>query len=508
MQYAVWLFMLLLNLSECKPNIVYILTDDQDIKLGGVSNQTYVNDLLASEGLSFTNAFVTTPVCCPSRSSILTGKYVHNHYTYENSVDAGCNAPTWRSLNENSTIGTYLQKAGYKTGFFGKYLNNYGLPASGVGPEHIPPGWSTWFGLIGNSKYYDYSVSNNGVLEKHGHSYEKDYFTDLVRNHSVQFIKASTDSPFFAYIATPAPHRDAEPAPQYANVFKGKVAPRTASYGQHGKNKHWIISEGTPSLTSNGAQLIDNLYQDRKETLLSVDDLVKEVVSTLESEGILDNTFIFYNSDHGYHLGQFNQRGEKRQVYDENIRVPLIVRGPGIAPNTVTEALALNIDMAPTFIDFAGLPIPDSMDGVSLKETLEGGKIEDSYNFAVEYFGEGSPFGHDVFYTGPNIPFIHDCTNNTWYAIRSFSTIGSAKKYDTTLSHYYIKDSLLPPDERDDLYFTEMYDLTEDPWQLNNLKNGDLSQDLTMMLSKMNTHLNKLAKCSGRDCRELRVTEL
>ncbi len=94
------------------------------------------------------------------------------------------------------------------------------------------------------SKYYDYSVSNNGVLEKHGHSYEKDYFTDLVRNHSVQFIKASAGSPFFAYIATPAPHRDAEPAPQYANVFKGKEAPRTASYGQHGNNKHWIISEG------------------------------------------------------------------------------------------------------------------------------------------------------------------------------------------------------------------------------------------------------------------------
>ena len=132
------------------------------------------------------------------------------------------------------------------TGFFGKYLNLYAEKASGVGPEHVPPGWTKWFGLVGNSKYYNYDVSNDGVREHHGDSYEKDYFPDLIKNETVTFIeKTSTSSkPFFMYVAPPAPHRPATPAPQYNKTFSGKLAPRTPSYGFQGKDKHWIISQG------------------------------------------------------------------------------------------------------------------------------------------------------------------------------------------------------------------------------------------------------------------------
>jgi N-acetylglucosamine-6-sulfatase len=245
-----------------------------------------------------------------------------------------------------------MSRAGYQTAFFGKYLNNYAEKSSGVNVSHIPIGWHKWFGLVGNSKYYDYSVSNDGVEEKHGNDYEKDYFTDVIKREAIAFmenvIETHKDAPFFVYLATPAPHRPATPAPQYEHAFDNQVAPRTVSYNFEGKDKHWIISEGTPPMTNQTKEITDQLCRQRWETLLSVQDLVEEILQTLEKQNVMNDTFVFYNSDHGYHLGQFNQQGEKRQPYDEDIRVPLIVRGPGVARNSKTEMIGLNIDLVST----------------------------------------------------------------------------------------------------------------------------------------------------------------
>ena len=127
----------------------------------------------------------------------------------------------------------------------------YALSASGVGPEHVPKGWSKWFGLVGNSVYYNYDVSNDGKREYHGKDYATDYLPDLVKNESVKFIQDSSDLPFFMYVAPPAPHRPATPAPQYNTTFAGKPAPRTPSYGYMGDDKHWLISRGEPPACMN-----------------------------------------------------------------------------------------------------------------------------------------------------------------------------------------------------------------------------------------------------------------
>ncbi|XP_065198698.1 N-acetylglucosamine-6-sulfatase-like [Sycon ciliatum] len=412
--------------ADTPPNIVFLLTDDQDVKLNSMHVQPKLKKYMLDEGMFFENAFVTHPVCCPSRSSTLTGKYTHNHHTYENNVGRGCNAPSWRESNEAKTMGAYMSKAGYNTGFFGKYLNNYAHPTTGVNVTHIPQGWDTWFGLVGNSRFYDYSVSNNGVLEKHGTDYEKDYFTDVIKRNAVSFIKNATtedaSKPFFMYIATPAPHRPATPAPQYANMFSNETAPRSPSYGFKPDDKHWIISGGTPQMDNTTIKTVDELCLDRWRTLQSVDDLLEEVVMTLQTGGVLDNTYIFYNSDHGYHLGQFNQQGEKRQPYDEDIRVPLIVRGPGVVKGQKTPRIALNIDLAPTFIELAGGEVPDDMDGRSLRPVLENALCADwRDDFLVEYWGEGTPCMGTIHATPPEQVFLHDCHNNTFVNLRTLS---------------------------------------------------------------------------------------
>ena len=189
---------LVLAAASAKPsNVVFLLTDDLDLMLGGMKPLKKLHKLLTEQGTTFENAFVHTPICCPSRSTYLSGNYIHNHGAVNNSVDGNCAGAEWAKDHEKKTFAVYAESAGYQTSYAGKYLNQYALPPSPDCPTRgapgccarAPPGWTHFFGLVGNSQYYNYSVCADKAEVFHGDVYADDYFPDLVANRTLAMIE-------------------------------------------------------------------------------------------------------------------------------------------------------------------------------------------------------------------------------------------------------------------------------------------------------------------------------
>ena len=450
-----------------RPNILFILTDD--MSFDDLAVMTNVKKLLADQGTSFANYFVTNSLCCPSRASILRGQYVHNHKVVLNDKgyklfhDYG---------HEHSTVATWLKATGYTTGLMGKYLNGYAFKEQ---QTYVPPGWDEWVSPIDSKAYrqLNYRLNENGKTVSYGEA-EEDYLTDVLSRKATAFIKrfSSNDSPFFLYLAVYAPHEPATPAPRHATLYSDSVAPRTLSFNEKDvSGKPGFVRHSSP-LNEKVLQEIDQLYRKRLQSLRAVDELVGALVGALAKSNRLRNTYIVFSSDNGFHLGQHRLPKGKQTAYDEDIRVPLIIRGPGIAAGQVIYELGLETDLAPTFAEWAGATAPSFVDGRSLVPLLRRNISSWRKGVLIEHQAGPEPFMSKL----EKILFKGKFPLPAYAAVRS----------DNFLYVEYANG------ER------ELYDVKNDPAQLRNLyhkADSDLIQRLSSWLSNMKT-------CSAALCRE------
>jgi len=379
------IFLLLFTGSSCStqnfdpndppPNIIFIMADDMDFTL--LPYLEHTNRLIAQEGAVFTNYFVTSPVCCPSRASILRGQYPHNTGVFENSPgfeqfhDKGNNA---------DTIATWMKRAGYTTSYMGKFLNLY--PA-GVKRTYVPPGWDDWRVFLTSERksadfFTNYVLNENGKLVDYGESAEE-YSTDVLKNKAIEFINqsAQTRSPFFLFISPYAPHGPSTPAPRHSELFLDVEYPKGESFHEADtSDKPLIIRNIRESGGSFEVGDADALFVKRVQSMLAVDEMVLALVQLLKQNGQLDNTYIFFTSDNGFHMGEHDLPSGKMLPYEEDIRVPLLIRGPGIQPNTTIQEMTANIDIAPTIAELTGARSASFVDGRSFAHFFDQQQAE------------------------------------------------------------------------------------------------------------------------------------
>jgi N-acetylglucosamine-6-sulfatase len=450
--------------SQGRPNILLVLTDDQDA--GSLSEMPNVQTQLVDRGTTFDRAYATTPLCCPSRASILRGQYAHNHNLWDNQPPKG-GFRGFRELGlEESTVATWLDKAGYHTGFVGKYFNAYGSYENPT--THVPPGWDRWVGYEGGPQQQSvegaFKVNDQGEVARIevADEHDTDYFArkaeDYVRNRE-------PNRPWFLMVATNAPHVPARASARNENAYAGRTMPKMPSFNEADLSDKAAVWRDNPALPEEcppdgrrkkpGEKLrcvpeADEVWRNRIESLRDVDDMVERLVDTLHKEGFAENTYVILASDNGFAL-YHNRVFSKGAPYEPSQRIPLVIRGPGVPEGRVDHRLVANIDLAPTFVQWAGARAPDFVDGRSLVPVL----------------------------TNPKVPwrtrllFEHRLGSQDFDAVR------------TSANQVYIEYPLTNE--------TEYYDLDKDPYELDGEAETPPPQ--------LDGHLEDLGRCAGARCR-------
>ena len=424
-----------------RPNVLLIVTDDQPATT--VRHMPKLRELVEERGLTFEHAYLTDPLCCPSRATILTGKYTHNHRVTNNHHRKGGARKFREEGLHRDTIGTRLEEAGYATGYFGKWMNGYE-------GRHVPPGWDRWFAFSGDLNRPDlYEVNADGQRKVFPRERNE---TDLLREEAADFVRVHRDEPWMAVVATHAPHGPYWPPERHKDSFDGVKLPRTPAFDEDDVSSK-PEAYRRPPLSGQEKRKLRRAYEGKLEALQGVDDLVGGLVGALKETDQLENTYVVYLTDNGYLLGEHRHEA-KGKPYEGSIRTPLLVRGPGVPAGESRGQIVANVDLAPTIADWTGASPPENPDGRPLAPLLTSSPpVSWREALLIEHF-----------------------VGSDWTGLR-------------TRTHTYVEH------EGGD---RELYDLRKDPYQLDNIH--DRADEA--LLNTLEERLQDLKGCAGARCRE------
>jgi arylsulfatase A-like enzyme len=458
--------------AESPPNVVTIMTDDQDFR--SMSAMPKTRKLIVRQGTTFDTNVVNYPLCCPSRATYYTGEYAHNHGVLWNNFPEG----GYYKFDGSETLPVWLDRAGYETIHIGKYLNEYGERD----PHEVPAGWDEWWGGVDPSTYdyYGYTLNHNGKLRTYGREPD-DYSTDVYAGIAEREIAraARASKPFFLNLAPNAPHTvavetsarqegtPAVPAPRDLYDASLLDMPRYPNFNEEDMSDKTALltffpEQFGPEVTAS----LENHYRGRVGSLWAVDEMVAGLVRELKRAGVYEDTVIIFTSDNGWILGEHrlydwvtqdgNASGVKYVPFEGSARVPLVIAGPGFPENEKVEGVSVNADLAPTILRLTGAKGTLPRDGVSLVRAAKHPDSLDGRGVLIE--------------TAPNPRGVP-----TYKSIRT-------ERYRLDVQ----QDGQVA-----------LYDLKTDPWELDS-KHDDAPYDQIQAI--LTEALNTLATCSGSSC--------
>jgi N-acetylglucosamine-6-sulfatase len=455
-----------------RPNVVVIETDDQTQE--SIAVMPNARQLIGGQGVTFPNSFVNWAVCCPSRATLLTGQYAHNHGVLGNASPLG----GFDRLDSSNTLPVWLQGAGYYTGLIGKYLNGYEGHRDDPGGPLIPPGYSEWRGSTRTYDFYGYELNEGGTLTTYGAltdnpdspSDPSQYSTDVYTGKAVDFInrRAPSEQPFFLWLSYLAPHSGgpnpsgnhcagtAKPPVRDLHAFDSVPLPQGPAFNEADVSDKPSFIRRLPRLSATRREAIEESYRQRLESLLAVDEGVMRIVEALRAAGELENTLIIFTSDNGFFHGEHRVPHGKVMLYEPSVEVPLIMRGPGVPRAARRRQLVTNADLAPTILEAAGATPRRVQDGRSLSALLRDRGLE---------------WGRELLFEGP-----------TGFDAVAFSALRNERYL------YAEHDN----GER------ELYDLARDPHQLESMADDPAHAALQARLAE---RLAALQVCAGASCR-------
>eukprot|EP01065_Artemidia_motanka_P029313 TRINITY_DN35454_c0_g1_i1.p1 TRINITY_DN35454_c0_g1~~TRINITY_DN35454_c0_g1_i1.p1 ORF type:complete len:616 (+),score=241.61 TRINITY_DN35454_c0_g1_i1:79-1926(+) len=483
--------------TDC-PNIVLMFTDDQDLVIGGWDGMEQTKRLIVAEGAEATTWTIHTPICAPSRSELLSGRYFHN---IKNDVGTppeklcGSGAVGHVDLEQKVypyTFAGYLRsQKGYHTGLFGKCMN---------GNCHNPPSmhgaFDRWFegtNYQGGTWYDNESPGNKFTPGSYGGGYG----TSVIGNKTLEWLRAinSTGRPFFVYFAPHAPHSPSTPASWYKDACVGTKSPRTPAFNYSSPLFHNLVAR-QPPLDAADVEAIDDLARKRCQSLLSVDDSYAAIHAAVAELGRLHNTYFLVSSDHGYNLGQHRLPSNKFLLYDHSLRIPMLFKGPGIAAGSKLDFPGTNVDVAPTILGLAGIDTPAVMDGKSVVPLLVTDADAAPGAVRRHLASASAPTRtyafHEYYNQGPwEVSTRHplDDWSNTYIGLSG--AIAGYKRLKYGEYDAYGKQSNFTS-----VYLYELFDLDSDPYELVNIY-ANASADLK---STLHSAVRAAYECAGKEC--------